>query len=772
MVISTVNQVVYNGDGITTAWPYTFRIIDDTDIKLAILETDGTETEISSDYYVDTVNNTVYYPGYAPGAEPPQEDQPPKVQTGQRLLIYRQLPITQEKDLGEKWPFEVIELALDKLTMILQQVYEWWGRCLKISPAAQAEHPDFDMTFPIEAGKSFRVNEAGTGFEVSEDPGISAAQAVEAATIAAAAAEAAAAAAAATELQAIWVDTMEALKSANIPAGNTAGTKGYYAVGDGGSSLYAVRARDAADVEDGGSIIFLDNGNTAELLSGDTVNVKQFGAKGDGVSNDNSAFANAIAFADGKILIIPKGNYKITENLFADSVKSVDDSGTYTNIKPCYPQTFKPIFTSTKQLSLLKNIDVGSTYSVQGICYNSDSGNLIIGAKTSGDTNQKLFIVDPTDYQVLQTYSYTELGHVNSLTYNSKTKKIYAIKDTSTVAIVDAATMAYESVVDISENQVFCLKYDEASDLFIGYDQDTGSDVLYIRHFDGALNYLRSYSATIENRTYNGLLVRNGVVLFGAYNDYLQCDYFGRNVNIIQSLSQYEVEDFCYCDSDGKIYVTYLPAYAAGICTLASFAEDVTNSSGFFGESGKSINKYDLNNIVEPGIYDVDPLDGDRSALHFPFGKGRGFMNVMRVHNDPNIGSGMQLFATFTAGGSVDLYARNRLNTPNVGGTWHNWQRLDVKGRNHKSSKTSVSYSTGQSTYSYTATSDGIFEFRCSCTGFLQMYVSNTAVETIIQGDGVKAAHLYINQGDTVNIVANGGASSVEAYFTKFEYVP
>ena len=170
MVITDVNQVVYQGDGVTTAFPFAFRIIDATDIRLLLIDADGTETDIQSDYFVDTVNNTVHYPGYAPGAEPPEADQPAPVQTGQRLVIYRELPITQEKDLGDKWPFFVIELALDKLTMILQQIYGWWGRTLKFGVGWQVDHPGFDATIPVEAGKTWRVNDEGTGFVATGDP--------------------------------------------------------------------------------------------------------------------------------------------------------------------------------------------------------------------------------------------------------------------------------------------------------------------------------------------------------------------------------------------------------------------------------------------------------------------------------------------------------------------------------------------------------------------------------------------------------------------------
>ena len=168
MVITNVNSVTYNGDGTNKAWPYTFRIIKDSDINVMLTSSDGTETQISSDFFVDTVNNTVYYPGYAPGSEPPEADQPPEVQVGEKITIYRSLPVTQEADLGSKWPFNVIELGLDKLTMLIQDLMAMMGRCLKVR-MSDAES-GFDATIPAVPGKAIQIKKDGTGFECVDAP--------------------------------------------------------------------------------------------------------------------------------------------------------------------------------------------------------------------------------------------------------------------------------------------------------------------------------------------------------------------------------------------------------------------------------------------------------------------------------------------------------------------------------------------------------------------------------------------------------------------------
>lgn len=169
MIAHVDNRITYNGNGNATEFAYQFKILDRTDIKVLLTDADGKEKLLTKDYYVDVEKNVVRYPGYAVGAEVPESERPAVLPTGWKLTIYREVPVTQETDLPDQYPFNQVETIGDKLTMIAQQLTDVTSRSLKISVSKSA---DIDTAIPFEAGKSFRIADDGKSIVLTEDPAI------------------------------------------------------------------------------------------------------------------------------------------------------------------------------------------------------------------------------------------------------------------------------------------------------------------------------------------------------------------------------------------------------------------------------------------------------------------------------------------------------------------------------------------------------------------------------------------------------------------------
>lgn len=136
MTVSTeVDHNDYTGNGVTTSFPYTFRIFNKSDLSVTVVDLaeNVSELVLDTDY---TVSGAGGYTGGNVTLTSPLAD-------GYKISIARDLAVTQETDLRNQGKFfaEVHEDAFDKLTMLIQQVRSIFGLSLR-KPASIANWYD------------------------------------------------------------------------------------------------------------------------------------------------------------------------------------------------------------------------------------------------------------------------------------------------------------------------------------------------------------------------------------------------------------------------------------------------------------------------------------------------------------------------------------------------------------------------------------------------------------------------------------------------------
>ncbi|WP_233441378.1 hypothetical protein [Enterobacter asburiae] len=126
MTVSTVvDHNDYTGNGVTTSFPYTFRIFKKTDLTVSVIDLSENITVLvlDTDY---TVTNAGGYNGGSVVLTTP-------LANGWKISVARELAATQETDLRNQGKFfaEVHEDAFDKLTMLIQQVGTMFSLALR-----------------------------------------------------------------------------------------------------------------------------------------------------------------------------------------------------------------------------------------------------------------------------------------------------------------------------------------------------------------------------------------------------------------------------------------------------------------------------------------------------------------------------------------------------------------------------------------------------------------------------------------------------------------
>lgn len=333
----------FNGNGVATSFPFTFKVFTTADLALTKTSDTGITSALvlGSDYSV-TLNPDQ---DAAPGGSITYPLSGSPLATGESLVAVGALPYDQTTSFpaGGSYRASTHENAFDRTVLQIQQLAEEVGRSLTLPPGAASadttlpaplannvigwddsaqalvNYSPGDLATVVATGTSYTNVFNGTGaqtqFTLTANPG-----SVNALDIA--------------------IGGVSQTNGVDFTVSGT--TLTFTSAPPAGTGNIAVRYVAAVPIGTANAqdVTFLQAGTgatsrTAQSRLRDTVSVKDFGAVGDGVTDDTAAIQAALTAAAGRVVHVPAGTYVVTATLsynttatfgaFAPGVKIVGD---------------------------------------------------------------------------------------------------------------------------------------------------------------------------------------------------------------------------------------------------------------------------------------------------------------------------------------------------------------------------------------------------------------------------------------------------------------
>lgn len=160
MITEQTVKDIYAADGVNRIWEWTFPVLSSDDIKIKVIAEDGTETDVTEGYELNEALRRITYPSEDSGL--------PALAIGNKILIYRRTPITQNIDLIRNGMLdaETLEKGYDKCALVEQELAEQVSRSIKFpagesNPQTNAQEYLDTVTETADAAKA-EINAAKT----------------------------------------------------------------------------------------------------------------------------------------------------------------------------------------------------------------------------------------------------------------------------------------------------------------------------------------------------------------------------------------------------------------------------------------------------------------------------------------------------------------------------------------------------------------------------------------------------------------------------------
>lgn len=288
-ISTTTSRISYNGNGATTAFSFPYRFFENADLVVELVDAAGAVTThvLNTDYTVTGADLDAG--GTVTMITPPA--------SGERLVIRRVVEATQETDYisGDPFPAESHERALDKLTMLVQQNQEALTRTLQLPPESDVDASTINVeVVEVVAGIAADVTAVAL---IDADVSTVAAIDADVTTVAGIASNVTTVAGISADVSAVAAIDADVTTVAGIA-----------------TDIEAVSAALGGD-PDGASLVSYTPAGTGAVATTvqaklrESVSVKDFGAVGDGVTDDATSFGS---LPIGELSTVPSGAYSLS----------------------------------------------------------------------------------------------------------------------------------------------------------------------------------------------------------------------------------------------------------------------------------------------------------------------------------------------------------------------------------------------------------------------------------------------------------------------------
>lgn len=166
-ITATTSKATFNGNDSATSFPFTFKVLDQSHLVVVHVSSSDVETvkTITTDYTVSLNADQETNPGgtitYPVSGAP--------LATGDDLIVYRNISAVQTTDMDQQGqPFLQVESALDWLTMITQQQQNELSRSIK---SALSDDAGINLTLPAASTRAGKYLSFAVGGGVSMSSG-------------------------------------------------------------------------------------------------------------------------------------------------------------------------------------------------------------------------------------------------------------------------------------------------------------------------------------------------------------------------------------------------------------------------------------------------------------------------------------------------------------------------------------------------------------------------------------------------------------------------